>query len=44
VAREQACAPPKSRSETLARQLAQDLFALDAVALPRDWYNRDRSW
>jgi hypothetical protein len=44
VAREEACAPPKSRSETLARQLAQDLFALDSVALPRDWYNRDRRW
>jgi hypothetical protein len=44
VAREQACAPPKSRSETLARQLAQDLSALDAAAMPSDWYNRDRQW
>jgi hypothetical protein len=44
MAGEQACALPKSRSEALARQLAQDLSGLDAVALPRDWYNRDRRW
>jgi hypothetical protein len=44
VAREQACAPPKSRSEMLAKQLAQDLSALDALLAPRAWYKRDRQW
>jgi hypothetical protein len=44
MAGEQVSAPPKSRSETLARQLAQDLFVLDAAVVPRDWYNRDRRW
>jgi hypothetical protein len=28
----------------LAKQLAQDLSALDALLAPRAWYKRDRQW